>query len=645
MRDKSKVNLRILRKISIAILQGILVLFIGLLISFFFFDRMTTNPNLNKLPVMVDPEVLEEILEEIGYYDPVIIRFGKYVHNFFYGNWGESHIVWEGEPITKMMRRIGPITIETMILPLLIGLIGIKLGKIWVKKRDKLTGSIIQIFTVIGLAMPIFFMATLMQVEYSDDLPVLFYTDPGMILAPRVTGFPLFDAFLEGDWVLFWNIIKHGILPVITLSFVITALIIKQTQTNLEHNSKDTAFVSNSFTAVKILGILFAFIILVEITFNRRGFGYYFLTSIYAGDFLVINGYLFMIIMLFSVIIMLANIFPIAYKFLRKKAPNKIKLIRKNIRSKIENYREKVNNLMASFKGRDKASAPLSQPIIEVEKKYKTKPRIELKNYFFNSLKNPYTIVGLGLMIFLVFIAVFAPWLTEYPLQEITPPYIPMGEDPFDPPSAAHPLGTTKYGYDVLARILYGTGDALLFGFLITLFGLTVGSIFSYFSYTSHPRRLHLYIHNGIISLLLVVFIIPGIILLILCSILFGIAMSMMMIGLLLAASFTGIIINAMRRESNPVNIVKIVIKYFPLEMAFGIMLYQILGFLGLADETTPQLGVSFNYGRASFSNEWALFWPGMYIFVISLSLILIHEGLEAPTVQRDVLNSPAISS
>jgi ABC-type dipeptide/oligopeptide/nickel transport system permease subunit len=92
-------------------------------------------------------------------------------------------------------------------------------------------------------------------------------------------------------------------------------------------------------------------------------------------------------------------------------------------------------------------------------------------------------------------------------------------------------------------------------------------------------------------------------------------------------------------------NVIKVIIKYIPLEMAFGIMLYQMLGYLGFGYGTTANLGETFNWGRASFSTFEATYYPGLYIFVIMISLILFHEGLEAPTSQREFLDTPAISS
>jgi peptide/nickel transport system permease protein len=633
---------KILFNITAAILQGICVLLIGLLISFIFFELGISNIYMNKYPGIIDPTTYEDLLEEFGFNDPILTRFRKYIFNFFVGNWGQSYIMRDDEQVTEIMKTIVPGTIETMFFPMLIGLIGIPLGRICAKKRDKIQGLIIRIFTVIGLSMPIFFMATLMQFEFINDLPVVFRSDPWLPTSPYVTGFPFLDSIIDGNWKLAGSIIEHGILPMITLSFVVLALVIKQTRTNIERNSKDTSFVSNSFTAGKMFGILFTLVLMVEVTFSISGFAYYFLGSIYTGDFVLIIGCIFMIIILFSLTIILSNIIPITYTFLRRKIPKKIKLIRKNIHNKLKIYRAKIYSTIESFKSRDDASQPLPEPNNKVEKKSETNPMIQLKNYLITILKNPFVIVGLGLMIFLIFISVFPQLFTPYSLREVTLPYIPPGEIAFDPPSPDHPLGTTKYGYDILARIIYGTRGALVFGIIVTLLGLIFGSIFGFLA-----GRFHRYVHNAIIGSIVMFLVIPGLMLVILLNLILGFSLyiNMITIGFLLIISFTGIIANAIRREKSIFNIIKTTIKHIPLEMAFGIMLYQMIGYLGLTDETTAQLGVSLNYARGYWPAFEAMYWPGLYLFVIMLSLILLHEGLDAPVKEQDILKTPVISS
>ena len=317
-----------------------------------------------------------------------------------------------------------------------------------------------------------------------------------------------------------------------------------------------------------------------------------------------------------------SNVIPITHKFLRKKLYKKFKPFGSKVRSKFK-----------FLKFRDDASPPISESKTEVE------------NNMIIRLKKPLRLVGLGLVmclfLFLIIISAFPQIFTPYPLEQIVRPYFPPSGIPYAPPSLDHPLGTTKYGYDILARVIWGTRDALIFGSMVTLIGLAGGSIFGFLA-----GKLHRYVHNGIIGSMLAFFVIPGVVLLSIASPLFGsnVILFVVGIGVLLIPIFTHIIANALRRESNYINAIKVIIKYIPLEMAFVILLYQSLGFIGLMDESTSQLGISFNYGCSQFSAYGARSWPGLFINIIMLSLILLHESLKAPPTQRDVLNEPVIT-
>jgi peptide/nickel transport system permease protein len=101
-------------------------------------------------------------------------------------------------------------------------------------------------------------------------------------------------------------------------------------------------------------------------------------------------------------------------------------------------------------------------------------------------LKNPLTIIGLVIILFFVFLAVFAPVLA--------PP--PRPHDPFlmphdgwqinpSPPSAKNPLGTLPSQYDILYGVIWGTRNAFRIGILVVAanlgVGLILGSVAGYF--------------------------------------------------------------------------------------------------------------------------------------------------------------------
>lgn len=82
---------------------------------------------------------------------------------------------------------------------------------------------------------------------------------------------------------------------------------------------------------------------------------------------------------------------------------------------------------------------------------------------------NKSAVVGLVMIIALVFIAIFAPWIA---------PYDPLDQsiiNKFAPISGDHLLGTDDYGRDVLSRIIYGTRVALEVGIYSVIIGAVIG--------------------------------------------------------------------------------------------------------------------------------------------------------------------------
>jgi ABC-type dipeptide/oligopeptide/nickel transport system permease subunit len=93
--------------------------------------------------------------------------------------------------------------------------------------------------------------------------------------------------------------------------------------------------------------------------------------------------------------------------------------------------------------------------------------------------ENPVGAVAFLVVVAFVVMGVAGPYLA---------PYDPSALDShakFLGPSAAHPFGTTKFGYDVFSRVLAGARISLRFSFLVMLFGFlpgtTMGILSGYF--------------------------------------------------------------------------------------------------------------------------------------------------------------------
>jgi peptide/nickel transport system permease protein len=76
--------------------------------------------------------------------------------------------------------------------------------------------------------------------------------------------------------------------------------------------------------------------------------------------------------------------------------------------------------------------------------------------------------VGVGMVMFVVFLAIFAPLLTPYdPTRTVGPG--------FQPPCWEHPLGTNKIGQDMWSRIVYGARTILIVVLLSTAISMLMG--------------------------------------------------------------------------------------------------------------------------------------------------------------------------
>ena len=86
-------------------------------------------------------------------------------------------------------------------------------------------------------------------------------------------------------------------------------------------------------------------------------------------------------------------------------------------------------------------------------------------------LRSKVALVGLGIVVFWVLAAIFAPLLTSYdPVQDQD--WVAANQGP----SAAHPLGTDDLGRDLLSRLLYGARTILVLAPASVLCSLLVGS-------------------------------------------------------------------------------------------------------------------------------------------------------------------------
>jgi peptide/nickel transport system permease protein len=263
-------------------------------------------------------------------------------------------------------------------------------------------------------------------------------------------------------------------------------------------------------------------------------------------------------------------------------------------------------------------------------------------------MRKPMGVIGGAMLLVVVLIALFAPWLAPYDPKA----QVDVGpKDILAPPDAQHLLGRDDAGKDVLSQLIYGARVSLIVGFtasFMSMFiGTTVGLIAGYYG-----GRLG----NVLMRFVDFLMVIPDLpLMLVIIAVMGrGLVNIILVIGLLgwtysarlvrsqvlsvkerqfvlrarsLGASGPRIILRHIFPQVLPLVIAQAV-----LDISVAILAESSLAFLGLGDPTLISWGMMLNFAfeRAiSRMAWWFLLPPGFAIVWVSLSLILIGNTLD----------------
>ncbi|MBN3188320.1 ABC transporter permease [Pectobacterium brasiliense] len=88
--------------------------------------------------------------------------------------------------------------------------------------------------------------------------------------------------------------------------------------------------------------------------------------------------------------------------------------------------------------------------------------------FLLTMMRNPLTAIGSAIVLMLVLVAIFAPWIATHD------PLVQDLANSLQAPSAAHYFGTDEFGRDVFSRLVYGSRITL---YIVALVSVTVGPI------------------------------------------------------------------------------------------------------------------------------------------------------------------------
>lgn len=276
------------------------------------------------------------------------------------------------------------------------------------------------------------------------------------------------------------------------------------------------------------------------------------------------------------------------------------------------------------------------------------KRRGQWKEAWIRLRRNKAAMFGLAVLLVLIFVAVFAPYVAPYHYDEQNLRMVNQY------PSLAHPLGTDNFGRDILSRIIYGSRISLQVGFIAVGIGAItggfLGAIAAFYGGVTD---------NVIMRCVDVVLAIPSTLLAISISAALGpgLTNAMIAIGVGSAPNYARLVrasvltvkeqefVEAARcigagdltiilREIIP-NALSPIIVQATLGVASAILSAAALSFIGLGIQPpTPEWGAMLSAGRSYIRDFWPIVtFPGLAIMITIFALNLFGDGL------RDVLD------
>jgi peptide/nickel transport system permease protein len=264
------------------------------------------------------PEQVEAAREQLGLDRPVPVQIARYLGGVATGDWGES--LRTRRPVIEDIARRAPASIELVTVAMVLALaVGIPLGLVAARWRGGAPDILSRLVAVIGVSMPSFWLAIVLQLvffQWLNVLPVAGSYDPDLdYTSPlrSVTNMPIVDALLTRNWPVLWSALSHVVLPAVVIAAYPAGVITRMVRASvLDTIGEDhvrmvraLGFTERSVFArfalrhawspvVALLALVFAYALvntfLVEAIFNRPGLGSYAADAIAALDTPAIVG-------------------------------------------------------------------------------------------------------------------------------------------------------------------------------------------------------------------------------------------------------------------------------------------------------------------------------------------------------------------
>ena len=205
---------------------------LGLSILVFLWIRaLPGSPAESLLGERATPESIAQIRAQYGLDKSIVLQYWDYLRTVGRLDLGVS--IASRRPIIDEIAQRFPATIQLAVAAMAFAVcLGIPLGMVAAKRKGSLVDQASLVTSLLGISIPIFFLALILKWIFSVTLGWLPTVGQISVLIdlPHPTNFYALDAIIAGNAGALWDVLKHLILPAIALGSIPLAIVARITR-------------------------------------------------------------------------------------------------------------------------------------------------------------------------------------------------------------------------------------------------------------------------------------------------------------------------------------------------------------------------------------------------------------------------------
>ncbi len=301
--------------VIVRLLLTIPMILILLTLVFVLLRVVPGDPALAMLGTHASMEVVEDMREQMGLNDPIIVQYGRFLADIVRGDLGVSFRF--KVPVWDLIQHRLTATLELVFFAFTVAVVlGVLIGQFSARRRGTGWDFAGNLYGMLTYAFPIFWLGIMAQIFFAVKLGWLPSSGrfPGAVVPPAThTGLYLIDSLIEGRLDKFLLTLRHLVLPGTILGIAISGIFARMVRTNMLQTLKSDYVLASRARGVKerwvamrhglknalvpvvtVLGLQFAIMlggaVLTETTFNWPGLGNFLVQRLLERDYPSVQG-------------------------------------------------------------------------------------------------------------------------------------------------------------------------------------------------------------------------------------------------------------------------------------------------------------------------------------------------------------------